>query len=181
MAQHKEGVIAANEAVMARLKAAGIRVKMDASDNSPGWKFAEYEMKGVPLRLELGPKDIEKNQCVLARRDSGEKTFVSLDGIEATVASMLDSIHDGLYAKAKKNLEDNTYACSSLEEVREKMQGQGGFAKTMWCGELACELKMKEEAGVSSRCIPLEQEHLGDTCACCGKPAKHMVYWGVAY
>ncbi|MDD6160848.1 MAG: proline--tRNA ligase [Oscillospiraceae bacterium] len=181
VAQHKQGVIEANEAVMARLAAAGIRVKMDASDNSPGWKFAEYEMKGVPLRLELGPKDIEKNQCVLVRRDSGEKTFVSLDNIEATVAEMLDSIHEGLYQKAKKNLEDNTYACLSLEEVKEKMVQRGGFAKAMWCGDLECELRMKEEAGVSSRCIPFAQEHLSDTCACCGKPAKKMVYWGVAY
>ena len=181
VAQHKEGVIAANEAVMDRLKAAGFRVKMDDSDHAPGWKFAEYEMKGVPLRLELGPKDIEKNQCVLVRRDSGEKTFVSLDGIEETVAQMLDSIHDGLYAKAKKNLEDNTYPCTTLEEVKEKMAARGGFAKAMWCGDLECELKMKEDAGVSSRCIPFEQEQLSDVCACCGKPAKKMVVWGVAY
>ena len=181
VAQHKEGVIEANRAVMDRLIAAGFRVKMDDSDQSPGWKFAEYEMKGVPLRLELGPKDMEKNQCVLVRRDSGEKVFVSLDGIEETVGTMLDAIHDGLYAKAKRNLEDNTYACASLEEVREKMAAQGGFAKTMWCGDEACELRMKEEAGVTSRCIPFAQEHLGDTCAICGKPAKHMVYWGVAY
>lgn len=181
VAQHKEGVLEANRAVMDRLVKAGFRVKMDDSDQSAGWKFAEYEMKGIPLRLELGPKDIEKNQCVLVRRDSGEKTFVSLDGIEDTVASMLDSIHDGLYAKAKKNLEDNTYACSRLEEVREKMQERGGFAKTMWCGDEACEIRMKEEAGVTSRCIPFAQEHLGDVCPVCGKPAKHMVYWGVAY
>ena len=181
VAQHKEGVIAANEAVMDRLKAAGFRVKMDDSDHAPGWKFAEYEMKGVPLRLELGPKDIEKNQCVLVRRDSGEKTFVSLDGIEETVAQMLDSIHEGLYNKAKKNLEDNTYPCLTLAEVKEKMQERGGFAKAMWCGDLECELKMKEEAGVSSRCIPFAQEQLSDVCACCGKPAKKMVVWGVAY
>ena len=181
VAQHKAGVLEANRAVMDRLVKAGFRVKMDDSDQSAGWKFAEYEMKGIPLRLELGPKDMEKNQCVLVRRDSGEKSFVSLDGIEDTVASMLDSIHDGLYAKAKKNLEDNTYACSSLEEVREKMQERGGFAKTMWCGDEACEIRMKEEAGVTSRCIPFAQEHLGDVCPVCGKPAKHMVCWGVAY
>ena len=181
VAQHKQGVLEANRAVMDRLKSAGFRVKLDDSDQSAGWKFAEYEMKGVPLRLELGPKDMEKNQCVLVRRDSGEKSFVSLDNIEQTVAQMLDAIHDGLYAKAKKNLEDNTYACATLEEVKEKMAAQGGFAKTMWCGDEACEVRMKEEAGVSSRCIPFEQEHLGDTCAICGKPAKHMVYWGVAY
>ena len=181
VAQHKPGVLEANRAVMDRLVRAGFRVKMDDSDQSAGWKFAEYEMKGIPLRLELGPKDMEKNQCVLARRDSGEKSFVSLDGIEETVAAMLDAIHDGLYAKAKRNLEENTYACASLEEVKEKMQERGGFAKTMWCGDEACEIRMKEEAGVTSRCIPLEQEHLGDTCAICGKPAKHMIYWGVAY
>ena len=181
VAQHKDGVLEANEAVMARLKQAGIRVKMDASDNSPGWKFAEYEMKGVPLRLELGPKDMEKNQCVLVRRDNGEKVFVSLDSIEATVADMLEQVQQGLYDKAKRNLDENTYPCATLEEVKEKMAQRGGFAKTMWCGDEACELKMKEVAGVSSRCIPLEQEHLGDVCACCGKPAKHMVYWGVAY
>ena len=181
VAQHKAGVLEANRAVMDRLAKAGFRVRMDDSDQSAGWKFAEYEMKGIPLRLELGPKDMEKNQCVLVRRDSGEKSFVSLDGIEDTVASMLDAIHDGLYARAKKNLEDNTYACSSLEEVREKMQERGGFAKTMWCGDEACEIRMKEEAGVTSRCIPFAQEHLGDVCPICGKPAKHMIYWGVAY
>ncbi len=181
VAQHKEGVIEANRAVVERLRSADFRVKMDDSDQSPGWKFAEYEMKGVPLRLELGPKDIEKNQCVLVRRDSGEKAFVSLEGIEKTVTDMLDSIHAGLYARAQKNLEENTYACASLEEVKEKMAQRGGFAKTMWCGDLECELKMKEEAGVSSRCIPLEHEHLGDTCAICGGEAKHTVYWGMAY
>ena len=109
-------------------------MKMDASDNSPGWKFAEYEMKGVPLRLELGPKDMEKGQCVLVRRDSGEKSFVPLDGIEDTVARMLEDIHAGLYQRAKKNLEENTYPCATLAEVKEKMESQGGFAKTMWCG-----------------------------------------------
>ena len=181
VAQHKAGVLEANRAVMDRLVKAGFRVKMDDSDQSAGWKFAEYEMKGIPLRLELGPKDMEKNQCVLVRRDSGEKAFVSLDGIEDTVAAMLDAIHDGLYARAKKNLEDNTYACSSLEEVKEKMQERGGFAKTMWCGDEACEIRMKEEAGVTSRCIPFAQENLGDVCPICGKPAKHMIYWGVAY
>ncbi|WP_251448667.1 proline--tRNA ligase [Vermiculatibacterium agrestimuris] len=181
VAQHKEGVLEANRAVMDKLKAAGFRVKMDDSDKAPGWKFAEYEMKGVPLRLELGPKDMEKNQCVLVRRDSGEKAFVSLDGIEDTVAKLLDDIHDALYAKALKNLQDNTFPAYSLEEAKTIQEEKGGFIKTMWCGELECELKMKEEAGMSSRCIPLEQEHLGDTCAICGKPAKHMIYWGIAY
>ena len=179
--KHKEGVIEANTAVMDRLKAAGFRVQMDDSDQSPGWKFAQYEMKGVPLRLELGPKDMEKNQCVLVRRDSGEKTFVSLDGIEETVAKMLDDIHDGLYARAKRNLEENTFPAFSLDEAKAIQEEKGGFIKTMWCGSLECEMKMKEEAGMTSRCIPFAQEHLGDTCAICGKPAQKMIYWGVAY
>ncbi len=181
VAQHKEGVIEANTAVMDRLKAAGFRVQMDGSDQSPGWKFAQYEMKGVPLRLELGPKDMEKNQCVLVRRDSGEKTFVSLDGIEETVAKMLDDIHDGLYARAKRNLEENTFPAFSLDEAKAIQEEKGGFIKTMWCGSLECEMKMKEEAGMTSRCIPFAQERLGDTCAICGKPAQKMIYWGVAY
>ena len=181
VASHKPGVLEANQAVMERLQKAGFRVKLDDSDNSPGWKFAEYEMKGVPLRLELGPKDMEQNQCVLVRRDSGEKSFVSLDGIEDTVGKMLDSIHDGLYARARKNLDEHIFPAFSVEEARRLQEEKGGFIKTMWCGGLDCELKMKEEAGMSSRCIPLEQEQLSDVCACCGKPAKKMVYWGVAY
>lgn len=181
IAAHKAGVPEGAEAIRARLADAGIRVKLDASEQSPGWKFAQYEMKGVPLRLEVGPKDLEKNQCVLVRRDSGEKLFTPLDGLEQTVARVLGDIHDGLYARAKQNLDENTYACSSLEEVKAAMASRGGFAKTMWCGDEACEVRMKEEAGVTSRCIPFHQEHLGDTCAVCGRPATKMVYWGVAY
>ena len=181
VAQHKEGVIEANTAVMDRLKKAGFRVRMDDSEQSPGWKFAEYEMKGVPLRLELGPKDMEKNQCVLVRRDSGEKLFVSLDDIEGTVAKLLDDIHDSLYAKAKANLDQRTWQANSLEEAKALQAAHTGFIKTMWCGDLACEMRMKEEAGMTSRCIPFAQEHLGDTCPICGKSAQKMIYWGVAY
>ena len=181
VAQHKDGVIEANQAVCDRLKAAGIRVKMDASEQSPGWKFAEYEMKGVPLRLEIGPKDIEKEQCVLARRDNGEKSFVALAELETAVPAMLDAIHAGLYEKAKKNLEEHTYAAHSLEEAKALQEKNGGFIKTMWCGDLACEMAMKEQAGMSSRCIPFAQEHIDDVCPVCGKPAAKMVYWGIAY
>ncbi len=181
VAQHKEGVIEANRAVMERLKAAGIRVKMDDSDNSPGWKFAEYEMKGVPLRVEIGPKDIEKDQCCISRRDTGEKSFVPLAQLEEDVKWLLDEVHKSLYAKARKNLEDHTKVCFTLEEVKAFINTEGGFAKTMWCGELDCELKMKEQAGVTSRCMPLEQERVADVCVCCGRPAKHSILWGVAY
>ncbi|MDR0889128.1 MAG: proline--tRNA ligase [Oscillospiraceae bacterium] len=181
VAMHKEGVLDAARAVANRLKDAGIRVKIDESEQSPGWKFAEHEMKGVPLRLELGPKDIEQAQCVLVRRDSGEKRFVALDELETLVPQLLEAVQQGLFDKAKKNLTDNTFPAQSLEEAKRLQEENGGFIKTMWCGEEACELRMKEEAGMSSRCMPFAQEHLGEHCAICGKPAKKMIYWGVAY
>ena len=181
VAQHKEGVLDAAAALLERLKAAGIRAKMDDSDQSMGWKAAEYEMKGVPLRVEIGPKDMEKGQCCVCRRDSGEKVFVPLAQLEDTVKSLLDQVHRGLYNRAKKNLEDHTRTCFTLEEVKEFMESEGGFAKTMWCGGLECELAIKEKAGATSRCMPLEQEHVADTCVCCGKSAKHSILWGVAY
>ncbi len=181
VATHKEGVIEAATALKDRLLAAGLRAKIDLSENSLGWKCAEYEMKGVPLRLEIGPRDIEAGQCVAVRRDNFEKTTVSLDTIEQTAKSMLEDVHHGLFAKAKKNLDDNTFAAATLEEAKQIQQTKGGFIKTMWCGEEACELKMKEVAGMSSRCVPFAQEHLGDTCAICGKKAKKMIYWGIAY
>ena len=181
VAMHKPGVLDAAAALLSRLKAAGVRAQMDDSDQSMGWKAAQYEMKGVPLRVEIGPKDMEKNQCCICRRDSGEKVFVSLDELETKVQELLDSVHNGLYERAKKNLEDHTKVCHTLNEVKQFMDTEGGFAKTMWCGELDCELKMKEQAGVTSRCMPLKQEKVDETCVCCGKPAKHMIYWGVAY
>ncbi len=181
VAQHKEGVLEAAGALVDRLKALGLRVKMDDSDKAPGWKFAEYEMKGVPLRIEIGPKDIEKGQCVIARRDNGEKSFVALEELETAIPAMLDAIHCGLYEKAKKNLEEHTYAAHSLEEAKELQEKNGGFIKTMWCGDLACEMAMKEQAGMTSRCIPFAQEQIDEVCPVCGKPAVKMVYWGVAY
>ena len=181
VAQHKEGVLDAAYGLESRIKALGLRVKTDDSDQSNGWKYAEYEMKGVPLRVEIGPKDMEKGQCVIARRDTGEKYFVPLTELEEKVQSLLVEIHDNLYESAKKRLEENTFAFDSVEAVKAAMEEHTCFAKTMWCGDEACEIAMKERAGVSSRCIPFEQEHLGDVCPICGKPAKKMVIWGVAY
>ncbi len=181
IAQHKEGVLEGAGAIRDRLIAAGFRVKMDDSDQSMGWKCAEYEMKGVPLRVECGPRDLENGQCVLVRRVDGEKTVVNLTDLETAVAEQLEQAHVVMYNKAKKNLTDNIYEAHSLEEAKQIQQEKGGFIKTMWCGELECELKMKEEAGMSSRCMPLEQENLGDVCPICGKKAKHSIYWGVAY
>lgn len=180
IAMHKEGVLDKAMELRDRL-AATFRVKVDDSDNSAGWKFAEYEMKGVPLRLEIGPKDIANNQCVLVRRDNREKTFVSLDQLEAAIAEQLEAVRAGLYEKALARREEMTYSAETLEELKDLAEHKPGFIKAMWCGDLACEEALKEEAGVTSRCIPFEQEQLADTCVCCGKPAKHMLYWGKAY
>ena len=182
VAQHKPGVLEKARELEARLKASHIRVKLDDSDNSPGWKYSEYEMKGVPVRIELGPRDIENNQCVVVTRHNREKTVVSLDELEHAVGEKLKEVHDALYKSALENRERRTYACTSLEEITKTLEEKGdGFVKAMWCGDEACEDKVKEVTGVGSRCIPLEQEQLSDTCVCCGKKAKYMVYWGKAY
>ena len=181
IAQHKPGVLEKAQELVDRLTKLGLRVKGDFTDNSPGWKFANWEMKGVPLRIEIGPKDIENNQCVAVRRDDREKLFLSLDELDTKVPELLDAVQKSLYEKAKANMEEHIYPAYSLEEAKKIQEEKGGFIKTMWCGELACEMKMKEQAGMSSRCMPLHQEHLADTCPICGKPAKHMIYWGVAY
>lgn len=181
IAMHKEGVLEKANEVCDRLKKI-CRAKIDASENSPGWKFAEYEMKGVPIRVEIGPKDIENNQCVIVTRHSREKTFVSLDELETVIPQKLQEVRDGLYEAALENRERRTYACKTLDEITEALEKNGdGFIKAMWCGSEECESKVKELTGVGSRCIPLEQEHVADTCICCGKPAKHMLYWGKAY
>jgi len=180
VAMFKEGVVEANTALYDRLKDK-FRVKLDTSDNSPGWKFAEYEMKGVPVRIEMGPRDIEAGQCVIVTRHNMEKTIVSIDNIEEVVAEKLKEVRDGMYAKALENREKKTYSCTTIDEIIESMKQGDGLVKAMWCGDEECEDKVKELTGVGSRCIPFDQEHISDTCVCCGKPAKHMLYWGIAY
>ena len=181
VAQHKPGVLEKAAELRDRL-ADKYRVKLDDSDNSPGWKFAQYEMQGVPLRVEIGPKDIENGQCVLVRRDTREKQFISLDQLEAAVEQGLSDLHDAMYQRALKNLEEKTFTAATYEEFLDTAQNKPGFIKAMWCGDSACEDKIKEDTGgVKSRCIPFEEEHLSDVCVCCGKPAKHMVYWGRQY
>ncbi|MCI7743960.1 proline--tRNA ligase [bacterium] len=181
VAQHKPGVLDAAAALRDRLNAAGVRAKLDDSDNSPGWKFAEYEMKGVPLRVEIGPKDMEKEQCVIARRDTGEKVFVPLSELETRVKELLDEVHDNMYAMALKNREDNTFDIKTPEEAKAIADGKGGFLRSKWCGSLECELAMKERAGVSSRCMPLAQSGTEGVCPVCGKKCTTDIYWGVAY
>jgi prolyl-tRNA synthetase len=180
IAQHKEGVLDIANSLKERI-AKFARVKLDSSDKMPGWKFSEYEMKGIPLRLEIGPKDIENNQAVLVRRDTREKTIVALDELEVKIPELLNSIHEALFEKAKKLRDEKTYEAKTMEEFIDTAANKPGFIKAMWCGELACEEKIKELAGASSRCIPFEQEEIATTCVCCGKKAKKLVYWGKAY
>ncbi len=176
----KDGVIEkANE--LKELLGADFRVDVDLSDKSPGWKYSEYEMKGVPLRLEIGPKDIKKEQCVLVRRDTREKFFTPLANVKEEVARLLDEIHKDMYEAALEHREENTHSAANFEEFKDIVANKGGFVKAMWCGELECEEKIKEETGASSRCIGFEQEQIADTCVCCGKKAESMVYWGKAY
>ena len=180
IAQHKEGVLEKCRELKDRLSA--FRVRLDESDNSAGWKFAEYEMKGVPCRIELGPRDIENGECVIVTRHDHNKETVPLANIEESLARKLKEVRDGLYAKALENREKHTHSCTSIDEIKTSLTRDGdGFIKAMWCGDAECEDKVKELTGVCSRCIPFEQERLSDTCVCCGKPAKHMVYWGKAY
>lgn len=180
IAAHKPGVTEKAKEIEERLRKV-CRVKTDVTDNSPGWKFAEHEMKGVPLRLEIGPRDIENKRCVLVRRDNREKTEISLDSLERAVTELLKVEQQALFDAALARREKMTYSCTDLNSFKDTAANKPGFLKAMWCGNVECENKLKEIAGVSSRCIPFEQEHLADTCICCGKPAKHMVYWGKAY
>ena len=182
IAAHKNPeVLETAKAMMSSLVAAGVRVKLDDSDQSMGWKCAEYEMRGVPIRMELGPRDLAEGNCCLVRRDNGEKVTAKIEGIENEVKTLLDTIHDNMYAVAEKNLEDNTFDLKTIDEVKEMAAGRGGFARTKWCGSLECELKMKEVAGVSSRCMPLKQSGTTGKCVCCGKDCTTDIYWGVAY
>ena len=182
IAQHKPGVLDKANELKEKLTKAGIRVKVDDSENSAGWKFAEYEMKGVPVRLEIGPRDIENGQCVLVTRHDRAKKTVELAKLTREVKKCFKEVHDGLYKKALENREKHTYRCRTLDEITAALEANGdGFVHAMWCGDEACEDKVKELTGVGSRCIPFAQEDLGDTCICCGKKAKHMVCWGKAY
>ncbi len=181
VAQQKEGVLEKAGELTERLKKV-CRAKMDDSKQSPGWKFAEYEMKGVPVRVELGPKDIENNQCVVVTRHNREKTVVSLDEVESVVLQKLEEVRKGIYEKALENRENRTYVAKNIDDITSQLAQHGdGFVKAMWCGSEECEDKVKELTGVGSRCIPFDQEHLSDTCVCCGKPATKMLYWGKAY
>ena len=178
--QNKDGVLDKAYEVKSVLEK-GFKVKVDDTDKSPGWKFSEQEMRGIPVRIELGPKDIEANQCVVVRRDTREKIVVSLDEVESKVAEILDTMQNEMLERARAHREAHTYVAKNYEEFKDTIANKPGFVKAMWCGDVECENKIKEETTATSRCIPFKQETIADTCVCCGKPAKNMVYWGKAY
>ena len=177
--QNKEGVL--DKAFELKERLSGFKVKVDDTDKSPGWKFSESEMRGIPVRIEIGPRDIAQNQAVLVRRDTHEKLTVSLDGIEERLRGLLDTIQSDMFARAKEHMESHTYTALNMEELKDTADHKPGFIKAMWCGSQECEEKLKEDVGITSRCMPFAQEHLSDTCVCCGRPAAKMVYWGKAY
>ncbi|MBP3706961.1 MAG: proline--tRNA ligase [Clostridia bacterium] len=180
IASHKPGVNEKAEEIYETLKKVS-RVKLDNSDQSPGWKFAEYEMKGVPLRIEIGPRDIENGCCVVVRRDNREKIVVALSELETKIPELLKAVRDGLYEKALERRANMTYDVKTLDEMKKNADEKPGFIRAMWCGDRECEDKLKEICGVTSRCIPFEQDKISDTCVCCGKKADKMLYWGKAY
>ena len=178
--QKKEGVLEKAYALKEELSKC-FDVKVDDSDKSPGWKFSEQEMRGIPVRVEIGPKDIEANQCVVVRRDTREKITVSLDELQMKLGEILDAMQKDMLERARTHRDAHTYTVTNYEEFKTTVKEKPGFIKAMWCGEEACELKIKEDTTATSRCMPFEQEKITDTCVCCGKPAKTMVYWGKAY
>ena len=180
----EENVMAKSEEILAKLSVAGITAFIDRSDKSPGFKFAEHETNGIPVRIEIGPKDLEQNILTVARRDTREKMTVSIEeDIVAYVKELMEDIQNNLFESAKKRRDELTFTATNMEEFEKIMKAQPGFVKAMWCGDQECELKIKEIRGTKSRCIPFEheQEHIADTCVCCGKPAKTMVVWGIQY
>ena len=180
--QHKEGVLEKAEELKTRLAASGIRVKSDDSEKSPGFKFSEQEMRGIPIRIEIGPKDIQAGQCVLVRRDTREKTVVALEDLEAKTTELLETIQSEMFARAKAHRDAHIYDAHNYTEFTEIVNTKPGFIRGMWCGDQACEDKIKEDFAATSRCMPFnDQEQIATTCVCCGKPAHKLVYWGKAY
>lgn len=179
--QKKEGVLAKAMEVKEELQRAGLRVKIDDSDKNPGWKFAEQEMRGIPVRVEMGPRDIEENRAIVVRRDTREKITVSLDDLADTLTALMETMQKELLERARSHRDAHTFDAQDYEEFKELIAKQAGFVRGMWCGDRACEDKIKEETTATSRCMPLEQTEISDVCVCCGRPAKKLVIWGKAY
>ncbi|MCD8012240.1 MAG: proline--tRNA ligase [Lachnospiraceae bacterium] len=179
--QQQEGVLEKANEVKEALAAGGLRVKLDDSEKSPGWKFSEQEMRGIPVRVELGPKDIEAGNAVIVRRDTREKITAAIGELPEKVAEVLEAIQKDMFESAREHRDAHTYTAATKEEFKQIADEKPGFIKAMWCGCQECEDAIKEEVGVTSRCMPFAQEEISDTCIWCGRPAKHMVYWGKAY
>ncbi len=179
--QKAEGVLDKAYEIANELKEKGFRVKVDDSDKSPGFKFAETEMRGVPFRVEIGPKDIEEGKCIIARRDNGEKSECAISEISKKIEELIPVVQKDMYEAAKARRDSQTYTAKDWDEFKGIFDKTTGFVKAMWCGDQACEDRIKEELAVTSRCMPFNQEHISDKCVCCGKPATKMVYWGRAY
>ena len=179
--QDAEGVLDKAKELRETLKSV-CRVKIDDSEKSPGYKFAEQEMRGIPLRLELGPKDMEAGRCILVRRDNGEKIETPLAEVSSAVERLLVQIQKEMFERAKAHRDSHISDAKDLGELRRIAEDKAGFIRGMWCGETACEEKIKEDLAVTSRCMPFtDQERISETCVCCGKPAKKLIYWGKAY
>ncbi len=176
----KDGVIEKAEQIK-EVISTQFRTKIDLTDKTPGFKYSEYEMKGVPLRIEIGPRDIENNKCVIVRRDTREKITADIPNVLQTVSEILDIMQEDLYKRALKNKTERTFYAQNMEQFKTQLNTKLGFIKAMWCGDTACEEKIKEETGATSRCIPFVQEEITDKCVCCKKKANKMVYWGKAY
>ena len=179
--QNKDGVLNKAYEVKEALVKAGLRVKVDDTDKKPGWKFSEQEMRGIPVRVEMGPRDIEAGQALIVRRDTREKTTVAIESLAEEIKNILDKMQTEMLERARTHREAHTYVATNYDEFKDVVANKPGFVKAMWCGDQACEDKIKEETTATSRCMPFEQEHLSDVCVCCGRPAKKMVYWGKAY
>ncbi|MCK9218145.1 MAG: proline--tRNA ligase [Firmicutes bacterium] len=181
IAFHKEGVLDKAYELKNEL-AKDFRVEIDSRDEySAGWKFNYWEMKGVPIRLEVGPRDIANNQVMAVRRDTLEKFAIPMDELNERLGEILDDIHNNMFKTALEDREKKTFVSNDYEEIKDMMKENKGFIKIMWCGSEECEDKLKADTSATIRCIPLEKEKLGDKCAICGKEAKHMVVIGKAY
>lgn len=181
IAQEKENVLEEAEKIKRKLKEK-FRVELDKRDNySVGYKFNDWEMKGVPIRIEMGPKEIEKGEVILTRRDTLEKISVKVEELTDKITELLKDIHDSMYQACMERLKQKTTVALNMDEFIKNINENQGYVKTMWCGSQECEDKIKELTGAPSRCIPFEQEHLSDTCVCCGKKAEKMVVWGRQY
>ncbi len=179
--QQKPGVMEACLRLKLALQSQGIRVAMDDSDKSPGWKFSESEMKGIPLRIEIGPRDLENNQCVVARRVDGQKITLNIADVAGEIPALLEDIHQRMYQNALKSVEDHTKEVKDYETFKTIIAEESGYVKMMWCGDVACEEQVKKDTTATSRCMPFDQHAIGKDCPICGKEAKHLVYWAKAY